>query len=333
MADLKKLAAAYARKHKVPVGIAYGLIQQESGWNPNARNPSGATGLMQIHLPSHPSISEKQALNPRFAIDWGLRYLKANHKRFGSWKLALAAYNAGPGNVENGRWQSFPETRNYVKSVLGTAGTVPKASKLAAPSAAAALPVPFPSPSVGAAPDFSQMALQNVTDIGSGRFDPVASLTNLTMGVAAQPPPMPAQSPLAAAPEPLNFGGFAPKPSKDWGGSRGVAQQLAQIGLGLGLTATSEKRDRRNTSSGNPSDHWTGSKDAYAFDLSNGSRPTAEMDAAAKKIAARLGVKWDGKSPLEIRKNVNGFRVQVLYRTNTGGNHHDHIHLGVRRIG
>jgi hypothetical protein len=118
-----------------------------------------------------------------------------------------------------------------------------------------------------------------------------------------------------------------------WGGSYSIAKAFADTAKGLGLSATSEKRSTRMTKSGNTSDHWEGSKDAYAYDLSNGSAPTPQMDAAAQAIARMLGVKYDGKSELNLTKVINGYRVQVLYRTQVGGNHFDHVHVGVRRYG
>lgn len=118
----------------------------------------------------------------------------------------------------------------------------------------------------------------------------------------------------------------------DWGGSKNIAHQLAQLGLGSGLSVMSEKRDRQSTASGGVSDHWTGSKNSYAYDLSNGSSPTKEMDAAARKILQRLGVNWDGKSAIVVSKVIGNHRVQVLYRTNVGGNHFNHVHVGVRKL-
>ena len=58
--------------------------------------------------------------DPGQNLDGGARYLKQQHRRFGDWRLALAAYNAGPEAVE--RYRGIPpyaETRNYVKAILG----------------------------------------------------------------------------------------------------------------------------------------------------------------------------------------------------------------------
>jgi hypothetical protein len=137
--NLKAMADAAARRYGVPPSLFRRLIQQESGWNPDAYNPSGATGLVQIHLPSHPDISAEQARDPAFALGWGARYLATQKRRFGRWDLALAAYNAGPGNVENGRWQSFPETQNYVKKIMGGRASVTRSEPTSA------LPTPRPA--------------------------------------------------------------------------------------------------------------------------------------------------------------------------------------------
>jgi hypothetical protein len=116
------------------------------------------------------------------------------------------------------------------------------------------------------------------------------------------------------------------EPGGGWGGSRAIAQRLANIGIHQGLSVTSRKR---SWSQG--SDHFFGSKNAYAIDLSNGSAPTPQMDRAAQKIAAALGVPgWKGGGILN--KTVGDYRVQLIYRTNEGGNHFNHVHVGVKKV-
>lgn len=110
-------------------------------------------------------------------------------------------------------------------------------------------------------------------------------------------------------------------PGGGWGGSYNPARTLARVGRQHGLKVWSEKRETKHTASGGVSDHWVGSKNAYAFDLSNGDSPTPEMDAAAREIARMLGVDYDGRSELVLTKTIGGYRYQVLYRTSTGGNH------------
>lgn len=114
-----EVAKTLARKHGVPEDIFLRLVQQESGWNPGAVSDKGATGLAQLM----PTTAQKLGVNiddPQQNLEGGARYLKMMHVRFGSWRLALAAYNAGPGAVEkHGGIPPFAETKNYVKAILG----------------------------------------------------------------------------------------------------------------------------------------------------------------------------------------------------------------------
>jgi soluble lytic murein transglycosylase-like protein len=112
-------AKAAARKHGVPEDLFLRLVQQESGWNPGAVSHKGATGLAQLM----PATARKLGVNihdPRENLEGGARYVRMMYDRFGSWRLALAAYNAGPGAVEqHGGIPPYDETRNYVKAILG----------------------------------------------------------------------------------------------------------------------------------------------------------------------------------------------------------------------
>ncbi|MCP5088492.1 MAG: lytic transglycosylase domain-containing protein [Rhodobacteraceae bacterium] len=115
----KPMAEAAARKYGVPVDLFNRLVQQESGWNPKAKSHAGAIGLAQLM----PFTARKLGVNPydpKQNLDGGARYLKQMYNKFRSWRLALAAYNAGPKAVE--KYNGVPpyrETRNYVKSILG----------------------------------------------------------------------------------------------------------------------------------------------------------------------------------------------------------------------
>ncbi len=113
------LAESAARKYGVPEDLFKRLVQQESGWNPRALSPKGAIGLAQLM----PATARRLGVNPHDAVqnlDGGARYLKQQYTRFRSWRLALAAYNAGPEAVErhNGV-PPYAETRDYVRKILG----------------------------------------------------------------------------------------------------------------------------------------------------------------------------------------------------------------------
>lgn len=94
----------------------------ESRFNPNAYNPSGATGIMQIVPSAHPGVNAK---DPNAAIPYAGSFLKQLYNQFGSWEKAIAAYNWGPGNLQkdiakNGaNWKAgLPaETSNYLAQV------------------------------------------------------------------------------------------------------------------------------------------------------------------------------------------------------------------------
>ncbi|OWY18424.1 lytic transglycosylase [Thioclava sp. JM3] len=112
-------AKSVASRHGIPTDLFLRLVQQESGWNPQARSHKGAMGLAQLM----PATAAKLGVNPRDPaqnLEGGARYLKMMYDRFGSWRLALAAYNAGPEAVaKHNGIPPYRETRNYVRVILG----------------------------------------------------------------------------------------------------------------------------------------------------------------------------------------------------------------------
>lgn len=114
-----EVARAAARKHGVPEDLFLRLVQQESGWNPGAVSVKGATGLAQL-MPETAQILGVDINDPNANLDGGARYLRMMFDKFGTWKLALAAYNAGPGAVElHEGVPPFAETETYVAAILG----------------------------------------------------------------------------------------------------------------------------------------------------------------------------------------------------------------------
>ncbi|MCD2246700.1 lytic transglycosylase domain-containing protein [Listeria marthii] len=109
--DLIKTAAA---KYGVPEALIKRVIQVESNYNPNVVSSAGATGLMQL-------MSGSNRTDPATNIDAGTKELAGYIKKYdGDLKLALAAYNAGPGNVRKyGGVPPFKETQNYLKKIIG----------------------------------------------------------------------------------------------------------------------------------------------------------------------------------------------------------------------
>jgi soluble lytic murein transglycosylase-like protein len=114
------VARAAAVKHGIPEDLFLRLVQKESGWNPQAVSPKGATGLAQLM----PDTAARLGVDPTDPVDnlyGGARYLRMMYDRFGSWRLALAAYNAGPGAVDDaGGVPNYAETLDYVAVILGS---------------------------------------------------------------------------------------------------------------------------------------------------------------------------------------------------------------------
>lgn len=115
-----EMAKGAARKHGVPEDLFLRLVQQESGFNPSARSHKGAIGLAQL-MPGTAARLRVDPTDPGQNLEGGARYLRQQFDRFGSWRLALAAYNAGPEAVEkHSGIPPYQETRNYVLVILGS---------------------------------------------------------------------------------------------------------------------------------------------------------------------------------------------------------------------
>jgi soluble lytic murein transglycosylase-like protein len=117
---LPLLNAAEA-KYGIPRDLLARQAYQESHFREDiitgaTKSSAGALGIMQIVPKFHPTA---QPLNVAASIDYAANFLANLHRQFGSWGLALAAYNAGPGNVSkyNGV-PPFPETQAYVSQIL-----------------------------------------------------------------------------------------------------------------------------------------------------------------------------------------------------------------------
>lgn len=114
------LAREAAIRHGVPEDLFLRLVQQESGWNPNAVSGKGAIGLAQL-MPQTALRLGVDPKDPSQNLDGGARYLAQQYRKFRSWRLALAAYNAGPDAVEEyDGIPPFEETRNYVRAIWGS---------------------------------------------------------------------------------------------------------------------------------------------------------------------------------------------------------------------
>ena len=112
------LIDSLAQVHGVDPVLVKALIKVESGFNPRARSPKGAMGLMQIMPETAREYSLRRPYDPKANLETGIRHLKSLLDRF-EVSLALAAYNAGEAAVKRfGGIPPYPETQDYVTRIL-----------------------------------------------------------------------------------------------------------------------------------------------------------------------------------------------------------------------
>jgi soluble lytic murein transglycosylase-like protein len=108
-----------SRETRLPSELLHAVMQRESAYNPRAVSPKGAMGLMQLMPGTANDLDVKDPFAPEENVLGGARYLRGLLERFqGNLPRALAAYNAGPESIKDGRIPDYPETKEYVKRVM-----------------------------------------------------------------------------------------------------------------------------------------------------------------------------------------------------------------------
>jgi soluble lytic murein transglycosylase-like protein len=118
--QFEPLIREHAARHALRVELVRAVIQVESGYNPRARSPKGAMGLMQLMPATARQLGVRNAYDPSENIGGGCAYLRQLLDRYsGNEELALAAYNAGSGAIERhgNAVPPYRETRDYVNKV------------------------------------------------------------------------------------------------------------------------------------------------------------------------------------------------------------------------
>lgn len=119
--EIGRIVAAAAARHDLDPALIEAVIENESGFDERALSSAGAQGLMQLMPGTAAGLGVRDPYDARQNVDGGARYLRGLLDRFGSVRLALGAYNAGPHAVERfGGVPPYAQTREYVERVLSS---------------------------------------------------------------------------------------------------------------------------------------------------------------------------------------------------------------------
>lgn len=332
------LFEAASRQYDIPEPVLEGQAFIESRFNPNAVSPANAFGLSQFIPSTAASYGVKRGAS-RGAVKsqiFGQAHYLSDLGYAQNPKLALSKYNAGPGNPG--------AAGSYAADVLAAAK---RYGGGAAPAAASIPSSTLGAERVAAPPPSGRNVFDILGSIGSDLYDendPVQQNWRILSGILQDrqqqsSTPAPSGIPTTGSVNPSSSfdvgGGRRGKvqisPSADRAGVRtskniiSFAERVAGM-VGHPLVLGTGTNHDQYTVNGNVSDHWGGN----AGDFPASGNTLTKMGQAAL-IAA-------GMSPAQARKvkgglfnlNYKGKRVQVIFNTDEGGNHFNHLHVGIR---
>jgi len=133
--DVNAIVEKAARANEVDPLLIHSIIKQESNYNVHAVSNKGAQGLMQLTPSTARMLGVSNSFDPQQNIEAGVKYLKYLKDLYKDDRLALAAYNAGPGAVDKYKWiPPYAETQNYVYQVGKRYGDARRAADAAKPA-------------------------------------------------------------------------------------------------------------------------------------------------------------------------------------------------------
>ncbi|ABW35002.1 Lytic transglycosylase catalytic (plasmid) [Deinococcus geothermalis DSM 11300] len=193
-----------AATHGLPPFLLTALVLRESGFCPDAVSRTGAIGYGQLM----PATARGLGVNPHDPQQnlWGAaKYLRQQWDTFKNWRLALAAYNAGPSAViRYGGIPPYQETQAYVRNVLGTYTTLSRRGQARLPALAPAPSRPSPRPTAASVGPVQPPARPAASDV---RAAPTAIVAfsrpgvGVSIGGGSATPDAPAATPPSVAPE------------------------------------------------------------------------------------------------------------------------------------
>jgi hypothetical protein len=338
----KLQAEQIARQIGIPVSVFKSLISHESGWNPKARSPAGARGYGQLM----PATARGLGVNPDDPYQnllGSARYLKRQLTAFnGNVRMALAAYNAGPAAVKKyGGIPPYAETQAYVRNIMHDASVASGGAPLMksiGPDIGAATPAGLDP---GAA--LKRRELRAALTPGQGVTDILRKSVGQTVANSIMheiPLPHIPKSALTGdvSSGPLDVGTPAGGPWKKWvklsaGADRaGVATKTPVLEFVGSLGKQARRRlvigtgtnHSHMTVDGNVSDHWTGD----AADI-----PATGHELRRLGYLALVQAGMNAQEAARARKTGGLFNVgryQIIFATHQGGDHYNHLHVGVR---